>query len=57
MNSSPFKQYDRRLSGRTILSMLARTCFITGGAISVIGGMLFVIIVLLHLLKGKARTN
>lgn len=41
----------------SISSMLARACFITGGAISVIGGMLFVIIVLLHLLKGKARTN
>ncbi|MGL9758134.1 MAG: cbb3-type cytochrome c oxidase subunit I [Wolbachia sp.] len=41
----------------SISSMLARTCFIVGGAISVIGGMLFVIIVLLHLLKGKARTN
>lgn len=40
-----------------ISSMLARACFIAGGAISVIGGMLFVIIVLLHLLKGKARTN
>ncbi|MDE5062667.1 cbb3-type cytochrome c oxidase subunit I [Wolbachia endosymbiont of Drosophila tsacasi] len=41
----------------SISSMLARACFIAGGAISVIGGMLFVIIVLLHLLKGKARTN
>jgi len=41
----------------SISSMLARTCFIVGGAISVIGGMLFVIIVLSHLLKGKARTN
>ncbi|WP_265038911.1 heme-copper oxidase family protein [Wolbachia endosymbiont (group A) of Yponomeuta plumbellus] len=41
----------------SISSMLARTCFIIGGAISVVGGMLFVIIVLLHLLKGKARTN
>ncbi|WP_250296606.1 cbb3-type cytochrome c oxidase subunit I [Wolbachia endosymbiont of Oedothorax gibbosus] len=41
----------------SISSMLARICFITGGAISVIGGMLFVIIVLSHLLKGKARTN
>ncbi|CAQ54203.1 putative membrane protein [Wolbachia endosymbiont of Culex quinquefasciatus JHB] len=41
----------------SISSMLARACFITGGAISVIGGMLFVIIVILHLLKGKARTN
>lgn len=41
----------------SISSMLARTCFIIGGAISVIGGMLFVIIVLSHLLKGKARTN
>ncbi|KLT22961.1 Cytochrome C and Quinol oxidase polypeptide I family protein [Wolbachia endosymbiont of Armadillidium vulgare str. wVulC] len=41
----------------SISSMLARACFITGGAISVIGGMLFVIVVLLHLLKGKARTN
>lgn len=41
----------------SISSMLARACFIAGGAISVIGGMLFVIIVLLHLLKGKAHTN
>ncbi|WP_319803104.1 cbb3-type cytochrome c oxidase subunit I [Wolbachia endosymbiont (group A) of Sympetrum striolatum] len=41
----------------SISSMLARACFIAGGAISVIGGMLFVIIVLLHLLKRKARTN
>nr|WP_255453452.1 cbb3-type cytochrome c oxidase subunit I [Wolbachia endosymbiont of Atemnus politus] len=37
----------------SISSMLARICFITGGAISVIGGMLFVIIVLLSLLKRK----
>ncbi|NEV49962.1 hypothetical protein EUZ93_05900 [Wolbachia pipientis] len=41
----------------SISSMLARACFIAGGAISVIGGMLFVIIVLLHLLKGKVHTN
>ncbi|WP_395463211.1 cbb3-type cytochrome c oxidase subunit I [Wolbachia endosymbiont of Cantharis cryptica] len=41
----------------SISSMLARVCFIIGGAISVVGGMLFVIIVLLSLLKGKARTN
>jgi heme/copper-type cytochrome/quinol oxidase subunit 1 len=39
----------------SISSMLARTCFIIGGAISVVGGMLFVIIVLLHLLKGKVH--
>ncbi|MGL9718176.1 MAG: cbb3-type cytochrome c oxidase subunit I [Wolbachia sp.] len=37
----------------SISSMLARICFIAGGAISVIGGMLFVIIILLSLLKGK----
>jgi len=41
----------------SISSVLARTCFIMGGAISVVGGMLFVIIVLLSLLKSKARTN
>ncbi|MDM8335155.1 cbb3-type cytochrome c oxidase subunit I [Wolbachia pipientis] len=39
-----------------ISSMLARTYFIMGGAISVVGGMLFVIIVLLSLLKSKARS-
>ncbi|MGL9732948.1 MAG: cbb3-type cytochrome c oxidase subunit I [Wolbachia sp.] len=36
----------------SISSMLARICFIMGGAVSVIGGMLFVIIVLLSMLKG-----
>nr|WP_246214383.1 cbb3-type cytochrome c oxidase subunit I [Wolbachia endosymbiont of Dirofilaria (Dirofilaria) immitis] len=39
----------------SISSMLARACFIAGGAISVIGGMLFVVIVLLSLLKGGGR--
>jgi hypothetical protein len=41
----------------SISSVLARICFIMGGAVSVVGGMLFVIIVLLSLLKGRARTN
>lgn len=40
----------------SISSMLARTCFIVGGAISVIGGMLFVIIVLLSLLKSRVHS-
>ncbi|WCR57886.1 MAG: hypothetical protein PG980_000358 [Wolbachia endosymbiont of Ctenocephalides felis wCfeJ] len=41
----------------SISSVLARICFIMGGAVSVVGGMLFVIIVLLSLLKGRARTD
>jgi heme/copper-type cytochrome/quinol oxidase subunit 1 len=41
----------------SISSVLARICFIMGGAVSVGGGMLFVIIVLLSLLKGRASTN
>ncbi|CCF78157.1 cytochrome c oxidase subunit 1 [Wolbachia endosymbiont of Onchocerca ochengi] len=40
----------------SISSILARTCFIAGGAISVIGGVLFVVIVLLSLFKGRARS-
>ena len=34
-----------------ISSILARICFIVGGAISVVGGILFVIVVFLHLFK------
>ncbi|WP_225538081.1 hypothetical protein [Wolbachia endosymbiont of Mansonella perstans] len=41
----------------SISLMLAHICFIMGGAVSVVGGMLFVIIVLLSLLKGRARIN
>lgn len=40
----------------SISSVLARICFIMGGAISVVGGMLFVIIALLSLFRGKARS-
>ncbi|MGL9762476.1 MAG: cbb3-type cytochrome c oxidase subunit I [Wolbachia sp.] len=41
----------------SISSVLARICFIMGGAVSVVGGMLFVIIVLLSMLNGRACTN
>ncbi|MGL9681476.1 MAG: cbb3-type cytochrome c oxidase subunit I [Wolbachia sp.] len=41
----------------SISSMLARICFIIGGAVSVVSGMLFVIIVLLSMLNCRAYTN